>query len=73
MNSPARRLLEVPSDKKWHTYDKLPKGVGINTVQVCIDHGLVATKRVNQERRKGFETYRIAIRITRRGKVLLQK
>ncbi len=73
MNSPTRRLLEALCDKKWHVYDKLPKGIGLKTVQSCIDRGLVTTKRVGLVQSGDLETYHIAIRMTRLGKAALNK
>ena len=72
MRSPTRKFLEILSDGEWHVYDKLPKGVGVNTVRFCIDQGFVATKMVDRKRQDDLETYRTALRITRHGRTALR-
>ena len=72
MHNPTRKLLELLTDGEWHVYNKLPSGIGVNTVRACIDQGFVATKMVDRKRDGKLETYRTAIRITRRGRLALQ-
>jgi hypothetical protein len=72
MRSPTRKFLKILSDGEWYVYNKLPKGVGTNTVRFCINQGFVATKMVNRKRQGNLETYRTALRITRRGKTALR-
>ena len=72
MRSPTRKFLKILSDRKWHVYDRLPKGIGVNTVRACIDQAFVATKMVDRKREDDFETYRTALRITRHGRLALQ-
>lgn len=72
MNSPTRKFLEILSDGGWHVYDKLPNGVGVNTVRSCIEQGFVATKMVDRKPQGDLETYRTALRITRHGKTALR-
>mgnify|MGYP001561408535 CR=1 FL=1 len=72
MNSPTRKFLKFLSDREWHVYNKLPEGVGANTVRSCIDQGLVATKMVDRKRQGDLESYRTALRITRLGRTALQ-
>ncbi len=72
MRSPTRKLLEILFDGEWHVYDELIHGVGVNTVRFCINQGFVVMKMVDQKRQCGFETYRCALRITRRGKTVLR-
>lgn len=69
-NRPTKKLLKLLSDGQWHVFDQLPKKL---TVQLCIEQGFVATKKVDRECVDGVETYRIALRITRLGKNALQK
>ena len=71
MNNPTRKFIEILSDGEWHVYDKLPRGIGVNTVQACIDQGFVATKMVDRKRKCNLESYRTALRITRRGRTTL--
>jgi hypothetical protein len=66
------KFLDLISDGAWHTFDILPNGVGTKTVDACIERGLVRTKRVDRKRRGNIETYRIALRITRKGKMELK-
>ena len=73
MNNPTKRLLKILSDGKWHVYNKLPLGVGHNTIRLSIEQGFVATKAVDRKRKDGLITYRTAIRITRYGRAALQK
>ena len=74
MNWRIRKLLGFLADGKWHR-EVLLGGVGIGTVELCIDQGLVATKRYNVRRRPdGLENFCVALRITPLGrKVLLGK
>ena len=74
MSRGTQKLLQILSDGEWHTYDRLPKGVGVYTVRFCIDQGLVQTKMVDRKRAGDLEYFRTALRITRLGrKVLLGK
>lgn len=65
-----KRFLESLLDGEWHL--KSPKGVGVGTVEACIHLGLVKTKRVDRKRKGIHEPYRIAFRITRRGRTALK-
>ena len=72
MNLSAKKFLRGLLDGKWHVYEKMPKGVGICTVESCIDSGFVQTKKVDRSRSGELESYRIALRITRRGRAALK-
>ena len=66
-----KKFLGILSDGNWHVYDKLPKGVGVNTVESCINRGFVTTKMVDRKRQGNIESYRTALRITRHSKTVL--
>ena len=73
MNHPTKRLLKILSDGKRHVYNKLPDGIGKETVKLCIEQGFVTTKMVDRKLKNGFISYRTALRITRYGRATLQK
>lgn len=73
MRKSTRKFLEILSDGEWYVYDKLPSGVGVGTVRSCIAQGFVSAKMVDRRRQGDLETYRTALRITRRGKTVLQE
>ncbi len=72
MNAPTKRFLRIVIDGKRHTFNKLPKGIGVGTVNFCIEQGLVRTKKVDRKRKGDVESYRIALAITKRGRAVLQ-
>ncbi|HUZ92954.1 MAG TPA: hypothetical protein VNG29_03070 [Candidatus Paceibacterota bacterium] len=63
----------IAVDIGWYTFNKLPEGIGAHTVNLCIEKGLVRTKRVDRMQSGEVESYRIALRITAKGKAVLQK
>lgn len=72
MNLGTKILLRCLLDGNWHVYEKLPKGVGVSTVESCMSSGFVKTKKLNRSRSGDLESYRIAICITRRGRAALK-
>ena len=61
----VRRFLKEISDRKWYT--RASKGIGAGTVQFCIEHGFIKTKKINRKRKGDLESYEIAFKITLRG------
>lgn len=66
MNQPTQKLLKFLLDNKWHF--EPPKEVSVNTVNGCHRKGFLRLKRVILKRKGPLETYRIAMRITVKGK-----
>jgi hypothetical protein len=66
----VKKFLQSLLDNEWHL--TAPTGIGVNTVQMCIHHGFIKTKKVDRKREGGIESYRIAFRITRHGKDFLE-
>ena len=74
MSRGTQKLLQILLDGEWHTFDRLPRGVGVYTVRFCIDQGLVRTKRIVLRREGDLEYFLTALRVTPLGrKVLLGK
>lgn len=71
MSGHSKRFLRILLDGEWHTFDKLPRGVGVSTVRRCIEQGFVRTKKVDRKRIGDLETYRTSLRITKLGRVSL--
>jgi len=71
-NGRIKKLLEYLYDGQW-LQKILIKGVGPGTVNLCYELGLVNLKRVGVKRHRGIETYRHAVRITKKGKDALEK
>lgn len=71
----TQKLLRRLADGKWHR-KILTQGVGIGTVEFCIDQGLARTKRYNRRQAKGcppgIGAFCIAVRITRLGRRILR-
>jgi len=68
--SRTNRLLLHLSDSEWHF--KGPPGVGVNTVNLCIDQGFVKIKRFNIRRIGDEEIFRISMHITKKGRKKLE-
>lgn len=64
-----KKLLKLLSDKQWHL--TFPKGIGTNTINLCMDQGLVRTRKVNKHRARllggVIESYEIELHITSEG------
>jgi hypothetical protein len=73
MNWRRKKFLRAISDGEWRVRNKLWNGIGVGTVDACINQGLVRTKRIDRKRKGVVESYRIALRITRQGKAELKK
>ena len=58
-------------DGKW--YFDPPEGVGASTVNIAHMQGFVRTKQVVLKREGDLETYRVAFRITSKGRSAISK
>ena len=67
----VQHFLKSLMDNNWHLQP--PKGIGPKTVDLCIQGGLVKTKRVTIERRTRIETFFMPIRITKLGRIMYLK
>ena len=72
MNWHVKRLLQYLADGEWHVFEKLPKGIGVGTVEFCIERGFVRTKMVDRKRKGNIESYQTALRISHGGENILQ-
>jgi hypothetical protein len=72
MNWRVKNLLRELVDGEWH--DTIAaKGVGVGTVNLCIDQGFIDTKRLTVKRDGPLESYTISLRITKKGRDLITK
>ena len=68
MNRRVKKFLRYLLKREWCVFEKLPKGIGVRTVEFCISRGFVKTKKVDRKRRGNLDSYRVALRITLLGK-----
>ena len=73
MNRRVKKFLSNILDGEWHVFEKLPRDIGVITVESCIEQGFVITKMVDRKRKGNVESYRTALRITNKGKDALKK